>query len=119
MRALLIAIAGLAALVPQSSPFDSPPADNVSRQLAQGKPFDSLATDNVGGQLAQGTPPSAPRFEHGEAQPVFAGEEIVRHDVWVEIANLDTDRDGAWDRIRLQVHRPASTERGTRLPVVL
>jgi X-Pro dipeptidyl-peptidase len=63
--------------------------------------------------------PLVPRFENGEAQPVFAGDEVIRDNVWVPIANLDTDRDGEWDRIRLQVHRPAATDRGTRLPVVL
>ncbi len=60
-----------------------------------------------------------PRFVDGLAQPVFGEQEIVRHNVWVEIANLDSDRDGANDRIRLQVHRPAATDRGVKLPVVL
>lgn len=67
------------------------------------------------------TPPAAtaPRFENGLAQPVFAGQPVIRHNVWVEVPNLDTDRDGVNDRIRVQVSRPEATERGTRLPVVL
>jgi X-Pro dipeptidyl-peptidase len=60
-----------------------------------------------------------PRFADGLAQPVFANQDVIRHDVWVEIAGLDSDRDGANDRIRLQIHRPAATDRGVRLPVVL
>lgn len=69
---------------------------------------------------AQSAPPvSGPAFVDGLAQPVFAGQPVVRHNVWVEVPGLDTDRDGVDDRIRLQVSRPDATERGTRLPVVL
>jgi X-Pro dipeptidyl-peptidase len=60
-----------------------------------------------------------PRFVNGLAQPVFDAADIVRHNVWVEIAGLDADRDDANDRIRLQIHRPAATDRGVRLPIVL
>ena len=63
--------------------------------------------------------PEAPRFVDGLAQPVFGAADVVRHNVWVEIPGLDSDRDGANDRIRLEVHRPAATDRGTRLPVIL
>ena len=62
---------------------------------------------------------TAPVFENGMAQPVFAGQPIVRHNVWVEVPALDTDRDGANDRIRVQISRPDATERGTKLPVIL
>ena len=65
------------------------------------------------------TPATAPVFENGLAQPVFAGQPIVKHNVWVEVPALDTDRDGVNDRIRVQVSRPDATERGTKLPVVL
>jgi X-Pro dipeptidyl-peptidase len=50
---------------------------------------------------------------------VFEGQEVIRHNVWVEIPGLDTDRDGVNDRIRAQISRPAATEKGTKLPVVL
>src|SRR5688572_23852163 len=69
--------------------------------------------------LRQAPSSDSPRFVDGVAQPVFSAGDIVRHNVWVEIPGLDTDRDGADDRIRLEIHRPAATERGTRLPVVL
>ena len=69
---------------------------------------------------AAGSPPAtAPQFVDGLAQPVFAGQEVIRHNVWVEIPGLDTDRDGVNDRIRAQISRPAATEKGTKLPVVL
>ena len=64
-------------------------------------------------------PATAPQFADGRAQPVFAGQTVIRHNVWVEVPNLDSDGDGATDRIRVQVSRPAATEKGTKLPVIL
>jgi len=69
--------------------------------------------------LSLQTPATAPVFENGLAQPVFAGQQIIRHNVWVEVPALDTDRDGVNDRIRVQISRPEATERGTKLPVIL
>lgn len=69
--------------------------------------------------LSSQTPATAPVFENGLAQPVFAGQQVIRHNVWVEVPALDTDRDGANDRIRVQISRPEATERGTKLPVIL
>lgn len=63
--------------------------------------------------------PLRPVFVDGLAQPVFPMQGVVRHNVWVDVPGLDSDRDGATDRIRLQIHRPGATEQGTRLPVVL
>jgi X-Pro dipeptidyl-peptidase len=70
-------------------------------------------------QTQPAPPASAPAFVDGLAQPVFAGQPVIRHNVWVEVTGLDTDRDGVNDRIRVQVSRPDATERGTRLPIVL
>jgi X-Pro dipeptidyl-peptidase len=70
--------------------------------------------------LLQGpAPATAPQFANGMAQPVFAGQTVIRHNVWIEVPNLDTDRDGATDRIRVQISRPEATEQGTKLPVIL
>src|SRR5688500_2576366 len=62
---------------------------------------------------------TAPSFVDGLAQPVFAGQRIIRHNVWVEVPSLDSDRDGASDRIRVQISRSEATETGTKLPIVL
>ena len=70
-------------------------------------------------QIQAPAPASAPQFENGLALPVFAGQPVVRHNVWVEVPAVDTDRDGVNDRIRVQISRPDATNRGTRLPVVL
>src|SRR5687768_8811507 len=63
----------------------------------------------------------AQSFVDGLAQPVFnvTGSNLISHNVWVEIPNLDTDRDGINDRIRVQIRRPAVTDAGVRLAVVL
>jgi X-Pro dipeptidyl-peptidase len=63
--------------------------------------------------------PTRQRFVNGLAQPDFEGQPVVRHDVWVEIPELDSDRDGVNDRIRAHIARPAATDRGTKLPIVL
>jgi len=62
---------------------------------------------------------SAQEFVDGLAQPVFAGQPVVSHNVWVEIPDLDSDRDGINDRIRIQVRRPNATENGVKLPIVM
>src|SRR5437764_4097179 len=71
--------------------------------------------------LPAATPAVAQQFVDGLAQPVFnvTGSNLITHSVWVEILDLDTDRDGINDRIRVQVRRPVVTDGGTRLPVVM
>jgi X-Pro dipeptidyl-peptidase len=71
--------------------------------------------------LLMTTSAAAQQFVDGLAQPVFdvSGSNLITHNVWVEIPNLDTDRDGIHDGIRVQIRRPAVTETGTRLAVVL
>jgi X-Pro dipeptidyl-peptidase len=50
-----------------------------------------------------------PTFIDGRAQPTFAGEAVIREDVWVE-APVDSDLDGANDLVHVEVARPESTE---------
>jgi X-Pro dipeptidyl-peptidase len=77
-----------------------------------------LAASAVAAMLPP-SPAWSQEFVDGLAQPVFAGQPVISHNAWVEIPNLDTDRDGANDRIRIQVRRPDATENGVRLPVVM
>jgi X-Pro dipeptidyl-peptidase len=64
-------------------------------------------------------PATAQEFVDGLAQPIFAGQPVISHNAWVEVPDLDTDRDGVNDRIRIQVRRPGATDSGVRLPVVM
>ena len=40
--------------------------------------------------VPQGVPVTKPQFVDGLAQPVFADQAVIRHNVWVEVPNLDT-----------------------------
>lgn len=50
--------------------------------------------------------------------PGVAGERVIREHAWVR-TRVDSDGDGRRDRVHVEVARPASTERGARLPVVV
>lgn len=66
-------------------------------------------------------PAGAQVFVDGLAQPVFSvsGADLITQQVWVEVPGVDVDRDGFDDRIRVQIRRPAVTNSGVRLPIVL
>ena len=59
-----------------------------------------------------------PTFVNGLAQPVFSTTGLITQHVWVEVPDLDTDRDGINDRIRIQIRRPV-TSPGVKLPIVM
>lgn len=63
----------------------------------------------------------AQEFINGLAQPVFdvSGSNLITQQVWVEVPGIDLDRDGFEDRVRVQIRRPAATENGIKLPIVL
>ena len=64
---------------------------------------------------------AGPRFEDGQAQVVPAfedAEQWVREELWVE-TEVDSDGDGARDRVHVAVVRPRQTEtEGLRVPAV-
>jgi X-Pro dipeptidyl-peptidase len=66
-------------------------------------------------------PSFAQSFVNGLAQPVFnvTGQNLITQQVWVEVPGVDVDRDGYNDRIRVQIRRPAVTNSGVRLPIIL
>lgn len=66
---------------------------------------------------AAAAPPPGPVFENGEAQPVFDPADVIRESLWVD-APVDSDRDGAPDKVHVEVVRPAATERGMKVPTV-
>ena len=74
----------------------------------------SAQTTNEASVATAGTP----TFIDGRAQPTFAGEAVIREDVWVE-APIDSDLDGAKDLVHVEVARPDSTEtEDVKIPVV-
>jgi len=66
-------------------------------------------------------PAGAQVFVDGLAQPVFSvsGPDLITQQVWVEVPGVDVDRDGFNDRIRVQIRRPAVTNNGVTLPIIL
>jgi len=62
--------------------------------------------------------PGVPTFIDGRAQPTFAGEAVIREDLWVE-APVDSDLDGEDDLVHVEVARPESTEtENVKIPAV-
>jgi X-Pro dipeptidyl-peptidase len=63
-------------------------------------------------------PPPWLKVEKGRTQPQFDFAQAVEEVVFVE-TELDSDRDGRRDRVRIQISRPAETEtQGFKVPVV-
>ncbi|WP_216207960.1 Xaa-Pro dipeptidyl-peptidase [Amycolatopsis aidingensis] len=77
----------------------------------------ALPLTSAAGFAAHADPPRGPVFENGEAQPVFDPGEVVRDKLWVT-APVDSDHDGAKDKVYVEVVRPKATENGLRVPVV-
>src|ERR687895_547961 len=54
----------------------------------------------------------------GAPQPVFGYADAIRERVWVD-TDVDSDRDGVDDVIRVDIIRPAATEEGLDVPVII
>lgn len=67
---------------------------------------------------APGIPAPAIVVEDGMTQPVFSLADAVEERVWVQ-TTLDTDHDGRWDRVVVDIARPRETvTAGLRVPVI-
>jgi len=67
---------------------------------------------------AQEQPPPWLKLENGVTAPQFAFADAIEETVFVETP-LDTDDDGARDRVRIRISRPAETEtQGYKVPVI-
>jgi X-Pro dipeptidyl-peptidase len=67
---------------------------------------------------AAAAPSPAIVVENGVTQPVFGYTDAIRERVWVE-SSFDTDLDGVPDRIALDIMRPAASESGLKVPVIM
>jgi X-Pro dipeptidyl-peptidase len=56
--------------------------------------------------------------EHGVTQPVFGYDDAIRERVLID-SPYDSDDDGARDVIAVDIMRPAASERGLRVPVIM
>ncbi|AVT31732.1 X-prolyl-dipeptidyl aminopeptidase [Plantactinospora sp. BC1] len=71
----------------------------------------------VGTAPAVAAPPGR-RVENGATQPVFARDAAIQETVYVN-SGMDSDGDGATDRIAVQVIRPEETEAGLQVATVM
>ncbi|MGH8823503.1 MAG: Xaa-Pro dipeptidyl-peptidase, partial [Jiangellaceae bacterium] len=70
--------------------------------------------------LALAQPPEAPTIlvEDAVTQPVFGYTDAIRERVWVD-TDVDSDRDGITDVVRVDLIRPAATQQGLDVPVII
>ncbi|MEV7011469.1 Xaa-Pro dipeptidyl-peptidase [Streptosporangium sp. NPDC051022] len=62
---------------------------------------------------------TAAPIEHEETQPVYSRADALTETVFVEVAGVDSDRDGAPDRVAVDIMRPKETASGLKVPVVM
>ena len=74
----------------------------------------SLALSGVAS--AQGTPKI--KVAQGVTQPVFSYADAIREHVYVE-SSVDSDGDGARDRVNVDIVRPRESDRGLKVPVIM
>ncbi len=72
----------------------------------------------VPGAAAQAAEPSSVVVQDGVTQPVFGYDDAIRERVWVD-TDVDSDRDGVDDVIGVDIMRPAATEEGLEVPVII
>jgi X-Pro dipeptidyl-peptidase len=73
---------------------------------------------SVAAPAAAQSPPSWLQFENGATKPQFDFSQAIEQVVWVE-SEVDSDRDGVKDLIRVRISRPREAqERGYKVPVV-
>jgi X-Pro dipeptidyl-peptidase len=68
--------------------------------------------------VAEAAEPPSVLVEGGVTQPVFGYEDAIRERVWVD-TDFDSDRDGVNDVIAVDIMRPAATEQGLDVPVII
>jgi X-Pro dipeptidyl-peptidase len=71
----------------------------------------------VAAPAALADPPSIV-VEDGVTQPAFGYADAIRERVWVD-TDFDSDRDGVEDVIAVDIMRPAATEQGLDVPVII
>ena len=77
----------------------------------------ALAALALGGPAIAQAPPTIV-VENGLTQPVFSFADAIEQRVWIQ-TEVDTDGDGAFDRVLADISRPRETEtQGFKVPVV-
>ncbi|MEU4508772.1 Xaa-Pro dipeptidyl-peptidase [Nonomuraea wenchangensis] len=77
----------------------------------------TLATTTVTALPARAATPAI-TVENGRTQPVFSYADAVREHVYVE-SPVDSDADGALDKVRVDIIRPKESGPGLKVPVII
>ncbi|MGW2144876.1 Xaa-Pro dipeptidyl-peptidase [Nonomuraea bangladeshensis] len=77
----------------------------------------TLATTTVTALPARAATPTI-TVENGRTQPVFSYADAVREHVYVE-SPVDSDADGALDKVRVDIIRPKESGPGLKVPVII
>ena len=69
------------------------------------------------------SPPAAakshkPSLPQEETKPIYSYEEAIRETIYVE-SKLDTDQNGEYDRIAVDIIRPKETESNLKVPIIM
>ncbi|MFC7583240.1 hypothetical protein ACFQYP_05180 [Nonomuraea antimicrobica] len=67
---------------------------------------------------AQAAAGPAITIENGRTQPVFSYTDAIREHVYVE-STVDSDLDGALDKVRVDIIRPKESGPGLKVPVII
>ncbi len=65
--------------------------------------------------IAKGPKPS---FPQEETKPIYSYEEAIKETIFVE-SKLDTDQDGEFDRIAVDIIRPKETDKKLKVPIIM
>ncbi|MEV8636783.1 Xaa-Pro dipeptidyl-peptidase [Streptosporangium sp. NPDC051023] len=79
--------------------------------LAVAVPSAALPASAAGSALAP--------IENEETQPVYSRADALTETVFVEVAGVDSDRDGKPDRVAVDIMRPKETTSGLKVPVIM
>ncbi|MGV9777165.1 Xaa-Pro dipeptidyl-peptidase [Streptosporangium sp. NPDC003464] len=63
--------------------------------------------------------PAPALIENNETQPIYSRADALTETVFVEVAGVDSDRDGRPDRVAVDIMRPKETASGLKVPVIM
>src|ERR1700760_2964443 len=79
----------------------------------------ALARLAIGGPDAARADGPAITVQNGETQPAFSYQDAIRERVFIPVAGVDSDNDGATDRISIDIIRPKESGPGLTVPAII
>jgi X-Pro dipeptidyl-peptidase len=78
----------------------------------------------AGGLVISSAPPALAdepmiKIQDKATQPVFSRTDAITQTVFVEVVGADSDADGEWDKVAVDIMRPKETEQGLKVPIIM